>query len=96
MGNKISIGTEVVMTKRIAKFYLEHPTIFEVPPTGEIRRTEEYNTTIMHSMLVLLGEDVIGEVQGTGLGDNVYRVKWKSSLGSHWAYYEYGIDFKLK
>lgn len=66
----LDIGDKVYMTENAARFYLEHPESFEGPSS---RLDADFETTMMHSMATLLGEQIVGTVVGFG-NERSYRV----------------------
>ncbi len=81
------IGEKVVLTKSYAKWYLQHPEIFECPVTGEM--SEGFDETIQMSIATLLGVPMIGTVIKPGADKNGWGVKFKTKFGTDYAYYIY-------
>lgn len=86
------IGQKVVMTKQMAKWYLDNPEVFQYPGTYDM--SDEFHITIQHCILSLLGDDLIGTVSRNGSSKNCYGVDFKTPFGNHWAYYEYPKDIR--
>lgn len=81
---------KIKFNKKLAKWYCKYGyECFECPSTG--LPTEDYDTVMMTSLSVLMGENIYGELGPQGASPGTYRVKFETPYGKYWAWYDFDM-----